>query len=311
MQPADAAAPRPPVSPVPDAPDAPAPVAWPRLVPELVEQLATLGPDDQRTLATVLARSRHRQRDTGLDPVFLSHDQMRFDPTRPMPNPTRADQHEILGPSRPGPVVPLAHPRPGERSVWDALDRRATVRDHDDRPVPRGGLVPLICYAVGRRRTTATYGIHDLPLRTVMSAGGIESVEILVAARAVDGLARGVHRYDVRAHALVSLPIAEPAMLLMRACGQQAWVLEAPVVLLLLGRLARSRWKYGDMAYRLLQQDVGNVQANVALVASAMGWSACPYSGFDPDELGADLGLRPGAEFVAGTIVLGLHRAAP
>jgi len=273
---------------------------------ELADQLETLDADEQRSLAELLARSRHQERGFGLDTLFLVHDFIAPELEREAGSPGIDDKLELTA-SRfaDEDAIALPAPEPLDMTLVDALARRRSNRSYVDGSIPLEAVSALLGHAIGVSSSLNSYGCRDLPLRRVASGGGIETVELVVCARDVCRIDRGVYGYDARAHKLRRTGINEPLMMLARGFGQNPWILEAPLVILMLGRLGRSRWKYGELAYRSLLQDVGNVQANLMLVGTALDLAYCVNSGVDSDEVVHDLGVRPDSDLVLSSMVIG------
>ena len=204
-----------------------------------------------------------------------------------------------------GPWIDLPPTRPLTVALDAALAQRHSDRSSHPGALTSADLSTMLFHALGARVTYRGYGRKGLIFRRVASAGGIESVELLVSAREVEGLDRGVYVYDARTHGLLTTPVREPVTSIARAFGQEVWPLEAPCIIFFVARLNRLRWKYDSLALRVVHQDVGNVQANLMLTSSALGLAACINSGVDSDSLVEDFGLTPGSDLVMSSLILG------
>lgn len=76
----------------------------------------------------------------------------------------------------------------------------------------------------------------------------------------------------------------------------QGFVGTAPVVLVVVGVVARTEAEYGAVAERLVDREAGHATQNVLLQATALGLAATPVGGFDPDTVARLLVLPPGHE---------------
>lgn len=76
----------------------------------------------------------------------------------------------------------------------------------------------------------------------------------------------------------------------------QDFVGSAPVVLIVVGVIARTEAEYGALAERLVDREAGHAVQNLLLQATALGLSATPVGGFDPDTVGRMLLLPPDHE---------------
>jgi hypothetical protein len=92
--------------------------------------------------------------------------------------------------------------------------------------------------------------------RTSRSAGGLFPLELYVAARAVDGLADGVHWYDPIHHRLVQIGPAPSG--------------EATTIVLT-GVPWRTGWHYAERGFRHLYWDAGTTLAQTLVVAESAG----------------------------------------
>lgn len=104
------------------------------------------------------------------------------------------------------------------------------------------------------------YDVRDFPTFNQPSAGGLGGVEIRVL-RARPGVeaAPGVYRWDPIAPALCSLRRVDTRPLVERTFPGQAWVAEAPDVVLIYARLDLLVGKYGVQGLRLAWIQVGIV----------------------------------------------------
>ena len=74
----------------------------------------------------------------------------------------------------------------------------------------------------------------------------------------------------------------------------QDFVGSAPVVVIVVGVVARTEAEYGALAERLVDREAGHATQNVLLQATALGLAATPVGGFDPDMVARLLALPPG-----------------
>lgn len=191
-------------------------------------------------------------------------------------------------------VVDLpAAPRPtgGLAALRSVLDERRSMPYFSPRPVTLIELATLLEHAVGTRSVVDAYNRRDLPLRRFPSAGGLQPVDIHVIARDVDGLVPGTYRHNPVAGTLVLREEGDFGVPLVEAAIQTDWLYYAPVVVVLVGRPDRIRWKYGSRGYRYLLVDTGCAYLALHLVAQAMGLFANALAAFDDDRMNALLRL--------------------
>ena len=137
----------------------------------------------------------------------------------------------------------------------------------------------------------AGQGITDgAGYRTAPSAGGLHPLELyaVTANHLLHYLPDG-HRVEQRSDGAALAGLAAAAF------GQE-WVSSAPVILVVVGVVARTEARYGAMADDLMKLEAGHATQNVLLQATALGLAATPVGGFDPDDVGELLALPPGHE---------------
>ena len=111
------------------------------------------------------------------------------------------------------------------------------------------------------------------------SGGGLHPLEAYVLVQRVDGVAPGLYHYHAGVHALEPIAAMSPADAMSAAhrfvAGQQ-YLADAPVLIAIVGRFARSFWKYRKhaKAYRAIVLEAGHVAQNLYLAATELGLGA-------------------------------------
>jgi len=72
---------------------------------------------------------------------------------------------------------------------------------------------------------------------------------------------------------------------LCKAALDQTMVMESAVVFIWTAVVARSKWKYGERAYRYIYMDAGHIGQNLYLAAVALGLGCCTIGAFFDDEV--------------------------
>lgn len=165
----------------------------------------------------------------------------------------------------------------GTASLEDALARRRSTRDFAAQPLTRGELSQLLWAAQGV--TERTQGLRAAP-----SAGALYPLLVYVVS------SDGVHRYEPRAHALRAVAPADRRGALAKASLDQAPVRAAPVSLVIVGLVDRTRAKYGARAERFVAMEAGHAAQNVLLQATALGLAAVPIGALDEEGVRAVVG---------------------
>jgi SagB-type dehydrogenase family enzyme len=127
--------------------------------------------------------------------------------------------------------------------------------------------------------------------RTAPSAGALYPLEVYLVAGSVDGLAAGVYGYRAHGHSLRAHLAGDRRRELAAAALGQGAVLEAPAVLVIAARYARTARKYGARSERYVHIEVGHAAQNVYLQARALGLGTVIVGAFDDDAVRAALEL--------------------
>lgn len=205
------------------------------------------------------------------------------------------------------PAAPqIALPRPrteGGEGLWSALSKRRSVRRYSPDPLPLEELSQGLWAAQGITRQTPSFAF-----RTAPSAGALYPVETYLAAHAVRGLAPGIYHYAVEDHVLEQLQLGDMRAQVARTALDQRVAHNAPVVFIWTAVFERSKWKYGQRAYRYIYLDAGHMAQNVALAAVALGLGSCQVAALYDDEANDLLGVDGKEESVIYMTALGYER---
>jgi SagB-type dehydrogenase family enzyme len=184
-------------------------------------------------------------------------------------------------------VVALPAPEAaGETSVEAALAARRSVRRFAERALTIGELGQLLW---------AAQGITDARgHRTAPSAGALYPLTVYAAVGRVSGLAAGIWRYRPGDHALARTGAGDRRAALAEAAYGQAWIAEAPAVLVIAGDESVTAAKYGPKAARFVAVEAGLAAENVALQAVARELGATVVGGFDTARAAAVVPLAAG-----------------
>lgn len=187
-----------------------------------------------------------------------------------------------------------------DRDEFDALlDARATCRNYDvQASVPLASFAQLLARVFGAHGRGHPVPGFDVFKRTSPSGGALHPTECFLIVQRVDGIAPGLYRYCMEAHALepVTPRIAPPqrgdvgtrllgdavtrvwSMEELRtfariAVAGQEFFADAPVLCVLAPRFHRNFWKYRNhaKAYRVCVLDVGHLSQTLQLCATEAG----------------------------------------
>ena len=147
-------------------------------------------------------------------------------------------------------------------------------------------------------------GVSVLALGAMLQAAGgsVSSTELYPVVRDVDGLKPGVYHYDVQGHELALVGDFVGDADLIAACGDQAWVAGAGLVVFYTSLV----WRHDSpRAYRVLQLDAGHVNQTLSLAGAALGLRTA-FTAAIRDELVEELiGCDPATELAIGCAVIG------
>jgi len=174
----------------------------------------------------------------------------------------------------------LRLPTPQGTALDDLLAARTTCRNFDAHSSP-----PLADLAQLLHRVFAAQGRQELAPGAVMlkknspSGGGLHAIEAYLLVQRVDGLAPGLYHYQCTSHALEPLRSLSPQQAAATArelVAGQDWFANAPVLVLLAARFARTFWKYPNhaKAWKVIQLDAGHLSQNLYLSATEQGYGA-------------------------------------
>ncbi|HIP52763.1 MAG TPA: SagB/ThcOx family dehydrogenase [Chromatiales bacterium] len=177
-------------------------------------------------------------------------------------------------------------PEPRQKSglsIEQALLRRRSQREFSPAPLELMEVGQLVWAAQG---ISSREG-----LRTAPSAGALYPLEVYLAAGHVTGLEAGVYRYDQHRHRLVQVTAGDKRNSLADAAWGQAWVAEAPVVIVLAAVYECTTAKYGRRGLRYVHMEAGHAAQNLCLQGVSLGLGTTTVGAFSDDEVKRALGL--------------------
>jgi SagB-type dehydrogenase family enzyme len=185
-------------------------------------------------------------------------------------------------------TIKLPTPRlDGDMALETALLQRRSVRKFGARPLSLAHAAQLLW--AGQGVTSDRGG------RTAPSAGATYPLEVHLAAGAVSALPAGLYRFQPQTNELKPEAEGDLRAALVAAAHGQAWIADAPAVVVITGVERRTAARYGRRAKRYVQLEAGHVAQNIALQAVALGLASTPVGAFDDDRLHRVLGV-PAAE---------------
>lgn len=123
-------------------------------------------------------------------------------------------------------------------------------------------------------------------------------------------MSSGLYHYQVRDNALECLRQGDCTQLLLEMIQAEPYVdlASSSVVLFITGCIERQMIKYGERAYRFMQNEVGSVTQMVTLIAEALELGSCILGGYNDDGLNDFLQVDGVFESVQSVMVVGKER---
>ncbi|NQU38372.1 MAG: SagB/ThcOx family dehydrogenase [Lentisphaerae bacterium] len=198
----------------------------------------------------------------------------------------------------------IALPRPdtlhlGAMPLKDAIGQRRSRRAFSDAPLTLSELSFLLWCTQGITKIERDKeGQIVNEFRTVPSGGARHPFETYLLLNRVTSLIPGLYRYLPLDHALVLLR-ADDALEAksVEACYDAAFVGQAAVVFVWAALPARTEWRYGPIAHRMIAIEAGHVAQNLALAVESLGAGCCPMLGYNQRKMDALIGVDGDEEF--------------
>jgi SagB-type dehydrogenase family enzyme len=162
----------------------------------------------------------------------------------------------------------------------EVLRRRKSIRAFSAQPLSKADLAFLLWASTGIQRTE-----HGYEFRTAPSAGALYPIETYIASNNVENVEKGIYHYNIKNHVLEEIKTGDFGDDLAHAALDQKMCATASVVFIWTAIFERSKWKYGQRAYRYVYLDAGHVAENLALAASSISCGSCQVGAFFDDEI--------------------------
>jgi SagB-type dehydrogenase family enzyme len=197
--------------------------------------------------------------------------------------------------------------------VASLLRERHSIRSFDDRkPITLGELARFLegaARVLSRWKSDAGEAgpAVDYAVRPYPSAGASYELELYLAVRNCDGLARGFYHYDAGGHALVAIGIRPYELEALLTGAQLAMgASAAPQILITIAaRFGRMSWKYSSIAYALILKNVGVLTQTLYLMATDIGIGGCAIGSVNIDLFAKMTGIDFHVEGPVGQFAIG------
>lgn len=173
--------------------------------------------------------------------------------------------------------IPLPSPETqSEVSVEQAIAERRSARDFTGQALEIDSVGQLLWAAQG---VTSSQG-----RRTAPSAGALYPLEVYIVAGKLADLDPGVYQYRPDDHSL-SLHVSGDVRIELARAARQAWIADAPMVLVVAAVYERTRRKYGSRTERYVHMEVGHVAQNIYLQTESLGLGTVMVGAFRDAEI--------------------------
>lgn len=187
-------------------------------------------------------------------------------------------------------------------SLDGALKSRRSIRDFADDPLSLERLSYLLWASSGIQRVEQGYEYRVAP-----SAGALYPIETYLVANRIEDLEPGLYHYSARRHALELIRPGELGAQTARGALGQEMCADAAGVFFFTAVFERSKWKYGQRAYRYVYLDAGHMCENLYLAVTAEGLGMCEIGALFDDELNELLGVDGVEESVMVIAAVGFY----
>ncbi|MGB9720003.1 MAG: SagB/ThcOx family dehydrogenase [bacterium] len=169
-------------------------------------------------------------------------------------------------------MIDLPEPQFTNASLENCIQRRRSIRNFQNKELAIEQISNLLWSA---------QGITDsvMEFRAVPSAGATYPLEIFLAKK--DGL----FRYIVDGHKLKKEQDVDLRRDIARAALNQMFIADAGVVIIITAVYKRTAWRYGEKAYRYINNEVGHCAQNIHLEAVALGLGSVPIGAFNDEKI--------------------------
>ncbi|MGB2600766.1 MAG: SagB/ThcOx family dehydrogenase [Candidatus Omnitrophota bacterium] len=197
--------------------------------------------------------------------------------------------------------IKLSDPVPPKKTdLTEIIQNRKSERDFSDTPISENELSYLLWASTGIARKE-----HGCQFRTAPSAGALYPIETYLIVNNVDTVEQGAYHYAIDSHVLEELKCGDLRQEITNAALEQGMCAEAAVVFVWTAIFNRSKWKYGQRAYRYVYLDAGHIAAQLSLAAVTLGLGSCQVAALFDNEINNLIGVDGQEESVLYMSVIG------
>ena len=178
-----------------------------------------------------------------------------------------------------------------ETSIEEALKRRRSIREYEDKPLTIKHVSQLFWAAQGV--TKPDPWLRAGGFKTAPSAGATYPLEVYMVVKkgGVEGLEPGIYHYLPKTHEIELIKKGDYSKELMKAALDQECVEAAPVNMVITAIYERTTGRYGDRGIRYVHMEVGHVGENIYLQCVSLGLGCVVIGAFHDDQVKEILGV--------------------
>lgn len=165
----------------------------------------------------------------------------------------------------------------GNISVETALSKRRSIRDYSGENLTLDEVSQLLWAAQG---ITAPWGG-----RTAPSAGALYPLELYIVVGDVEGIDKGVYKYNREEHELEKVKEGDIRAELADAAIGQACIRDAAIDIVFTAVYERTTRKYGERGIRYVHMEAGHAAQNVYLQAVSLDLGTVVIGAFIDDRV--------------------------
>lgn len=199
-------------------------------------------------------------------------------------------------------AIKLSKPIIPDMLFSQVLEHRRSVRKFTHNPLTEKQVSSLLYFSAGLREKNTFMQAN----RFYPSAGARYPLEVYPIILNSDKLDRGVYHYYLKSHLLEVLPkVKNLQNKTLNYFGNQKWMNNSSVVVIVSAIFLRNQVKYGERGYRHVMAEVGALIQNFYLVSTALGIGCCPTGGFLDDKFNKMLDIDGIEESTVAVIAFG------
>lgn len=160
--------------------------------------------------------------------------------------------------------------------IQKLLKQRSSKREFSKKSLSFSEVSNILYWSAGMKKDFT---------RFYPSAGGRYPIEVYIINLNVESLERGIYHFNVKKNLLELILKGNFKDEAVRLAGNQEWVKDCGIVVLMSAVFGRTKIKYGKRGYRYVLMEAGHLAQNLYLVSEALKLGCCAIGGFLDDEM--------------------------